>query len=772
MVAIACCVALGALQVQAAKRSDRGPGEPTSGGVSERLSRVFEERRRDSRSLGVVAASHGVRSHDNRVLVDVVLDGYAPGLADAIEAAGGTVRAISAKYQRASVAVADSGALAAIADLPQVQYIYPEYGAVRRTGSVESRAFEALTVDGLPPGLTGAGQTIGILADSFARTGNVVDGDTTTNGSTIDPDGNTAPVTLEGAKPQDSGDLPAVVELRRDDADPLAGPLTDEGAAMAELIHDLAPGADIAFYSAFVSFAEFAAGIDDLCGKAGADIVVDDVLYVAELMYQDDIISSAAEDCVQSGIAFFSAAGNNADTAFHRVYRDVDAFDTNNDGAASEFKGDFHDWNPDAGGDSLLGITLKDGEAFRAVLQWNQPALSVPDNDNNGPQVDLDLYLLDSAGKVLDSSFEDQVASNGSGGADPIEVVEYLNSTGVDQDVFLGIDHWAGSQDRIPQDEGTELEFRLVLFEIGAPSYEYTPTDSTMYGHPVADGVISVGAVPWWEAPAFDPAGGATREIDPEPFTAKGGSLQAHFRPNGAFFRRTRAPQPYLAAVDGNNNTFLGDDIDPVAGTETDTDPNFFGTSAAAPNAAAVAALLLEDDGTLQPADIAARLMTSAVDVTGMNASTGCDDRTGAGLIDATAAQSADDSAPTAMAGDDQDVKGGNTVTLDGSGSTDNNAVDAFKWTQVKGKRVSLSNPDGAQTEFSAPASDADLVFELRVIDAACLSDSDRITVTVKGSGGGGGGVGPPLLVLLALGLGGSVRRASCRGRPASRERA
>ena len=50
-----------------------------------------------------------------------------------------------------------------------------------------------------------------------------------------------------------------------------------------------------------------------------------------------------------------------------------------------------------------------------------------------------------------------------------------------------------------------------------------------------------------------------------------------------------------MAAMDGANTTFFvpGDDV----GQDQDTFPNFFGTSAAAPHAAAIAALVLESHG-------------------------------------------------------------------------------------------------------------------------------------------------------------------------------
>ena len=64
--------------------------------------------------------------------------------------------------------------------------------------------------------------------------------------------------------------------------DYLGATASDEGRAMAQLIHDTAPGSAIAFHTAFESELDFAEGIIRLQENAGSDVIVDDVRYFAE----------------------------------------------------------------------------------------------------------------------------------------------------------------------------------------------------------------------------------------------------------------------------------------------------------------------------------------------------------------------------------------------------------------------------------------------------------------------------------------------------------
>ena len=95
----------------------------------------------------------------------------------------------------------------------------------------------------------------------------------------------------------------------------------DEGTAMLEIIHDLAPGAQLYFATAFGSISSFADNIRAL-RAAGCDIIVDDVFYFVETPFQDGqtpasspirnggVVIQAVKDVTAAGALYFSSAGN------------------------------------------------------------------------------------------------------------------------------------------------------------------------------------------------------------------------------------------------------------------------------------------------------------------------------------------------------------------------------------------------------------------------------------------------------------------------------
>jgi predicted RNA-binding protein with TRAM domain len=91
---------------------------------------------------------------------------------------------------------------------------------------------------------------------------------------------------------------------------------------------------------------------------------------------------------------------------------------------------------------------------------------------------------------------------------------------------------------------------------------------------------------------------------------------------------------------------------------------------------------------------------------------------------------------PTADAGPDQTVDEGDTVTLDGSNSTDpDDGIASYLWTQTTGPPVTLSNTTAVQPTFTAPdvgPSGESLIFQLTVTDSGGLQATDSCIVTVS----------------------------------------
>ena len=84
---------------------------------------------------------------------------------------------------------------------------------------------------------------------------------------------------------------------------------TDEGRAMLENIHDIAPGANLQFATAFINELSFGQNIQALA-SAGSQIIVDDVGYADEPFFQPGLVSQGVDAVVAKGVTYFSAAGN------------------------------------------------------------------------------------------------------------------------------------------------------------------------------------------------------------------------------------------------------------------------------------------------------------------------------------------------------------------------------------------------------------------------------------------------------------------------------
>ena len=525
------------------------------------------------RADAAVAGAPTVR--DDRVLIDATAVGSGADLLRDLEALGLRNGVAFGRVVSGELPIA---ALPQAAALTRLKRATPARAA-RSVGAVDSQADVAMRADAsrLAFGVDGSGVAVGTLSDSYDCSGST-------------------PTSAAGDVA--SGDLPAGVTVLQELATCPGG--IDEGRAMMQLIHDVAPGASQLFHTAFGGQAVFAQGILDL-EAAGADVIVDDVYYFAEPFFQDGIIAQAADQVVAAGVPYFSSVGNQADASYESAFRPT----PKPAGFAASVDNTVHDFDPGPGVDAVQQIVVAPGATVTLILQWDDPFASAGVG-NPGAAGDVDLFVTDAAGSTsIVSSIDDNI-----GGGDPVEILQVTNTGGTPASGGIVIGFYDGVQ------PGT-----VKYLFLGDMSVEEHATNSaTGFGHPNAAGAVAVGAAYYDDTPEFGQ--------DPplrEAFTSLGG-VPIFFDTDGnRLVTPEQRPKLEITAPDGTDTTFFGFDSD---GTGF---PNFFGTSAAAPHAAAVAALLLEQAPDATPAEIRTALETTALDMD----APGFDPWTGHGLIQA-----------------------------------------------------------------------------------------------------------------------------------------
>ncbi len=117
-----------------------------------------------------------------------------------------------------------------------------------------------------------------------------------------------------------TGDLPAITTFPSDLAtDPDSESFGGRGTAMLEVIHDLAPGADLSFAAATDADSLFAA-VTWLTEVQGVDVIVSDVVDYTESMFTAGPLTAyIAEQLAEHDVMFIQAAGNDGE----RSYRDI-----------------------------------------------------------------------------------------------------------------------------------------------------------------------------------------------------------------------------------------------------------------------------------------------------------------------------------------------------------------------------------------------------------------------------------------------------------------
>ncbi|HXY97320.1 MAG TPA: S8 family serine peptidase, partial [Steroidobacteraceae bacterium] len=485
------------------------------------------------------------------------------------------------------------------------------------------------------PSLTGSGITVGVLSDSYNCYAVYAANQGMTAGGVPDPppSGTTGYAsngfTADAASDVSTGALPAGVNVLEEAGGPPTTtdtqpcietfgypeqlPYTDEGRAMLQIVHAVAPSAGLAFYTAVNSEADFANGIQALA-NAGAKVVADDVGYFDEPFFQDGLVSQAIDAVESQGVAYFSAAGNDSNLAYDNT---TPQFNAGNGPNASETMLNFDV----SGKTTASALTVKvpplfPGEFIAVVLEWDQPFLTgaYPGNGGSTPgatsQLDLCVSVPHDTGVVAYNYDLETATCTGlnATGTDPVQILivanpanATVNSIATTISVSVGLATGSPVPGRIKvawEDDGA-----------GSTITNFPPTNNaTIQGHPGAAGAAAVGAALFFETPLC----GTTPAVL-ETYSSLGGSPILFDTSGNPLATPVVRQKPDFVAPDGVNTTFFGFTL--ASGQITDTStvadcandasyPNYFGTSAATPHAAGLAALMLQANPSITPTDI------------------------------------------------------------------------------------------------------------------------------------------------------------------------
>ena len=527
---------------------------------------------------------------DGRVLVEARLADVSAASLHRLTVLGADIRVVDDHLRAVTIAI-DPGRLSALAPLVQsaVEVLKPMVNAsCPPPGAAISEGVTHLNVDKARAAahLDGTDVTVGVISDSFNFLG----------GQQADVLADELP-----GSGNPCGHTSNVLNLK-DATGTAEDPTTDEGRAMAQIVHDLAPGAHLIFQSGWYGELDMANAIRNLANQ-GAHIIVDDVTYFKEPMYQDGVIAKAVADVTAQGVTYFSSAGNSSYWQSGANLGSYEAMSFRPAECPGSIKSDYltgvkcHDFAGGVAPDPTYNVEVRAGGKVGYSLGWNEPMYGV--------STDLDLCITGASGELLACDRTNEITTG-----QPSAYVSWKNTTAGPVTVGLSVVRYTTI--------GTP-RFKLVRNQSAVSWIEPVSNSAgeiigpSTYGHNASGPGVTVAAAPR----------NATASV--EPWSSWGPARYCWAPVDGT------TPAPALTpcqtatidvtATDGVLTSFFGDGN------------RFFGTSAAAPHAAAIAALVRERQPCWTPAQVVSALESAG---RAMGPLTG--DAVGAGLLDATVA--------------------------------------------------------------------------------------------------------------------------------------
>ena len=262
---------------------------------------------------------------------------------------------------------------------------------------------------------------------------------------------------FDGLDAVPADDLPAEVLEMAFDSDGIIDRLTDHGTQMAEIVHDVAPGAELVVVTfADDRFAEAVAWLE----LAGVDVVSFSMEWTDGPLDGNHWTAPIIQASIDSGITWVVAAGNGADTHHNGTTMDVD-----DDG-----------WiEVTSGGIEHNAFTIRPAVTAEISLSWNDPA------------TDLDLCLFDM--ELMDDDGQPTL----------IECTENPQGSGELATEILTLENETGTRHRysygVTRRSGPETTYETRTWGT-SPLQFANPAASIAVPGNMAD-VITVGAVNW-----------------------------------------------------------------------------------------------------------------------------------------------------------------------------------------------------------------------------------------------------------------------------------
>ncbi len=322
----------------------------------------------------------------------------------------------------------------------------------------------------------------------------------------------------------------------------------DEGTAMLQIVHDIAPDAELYFHDRGSSQIEYVQALDQLI-RDGCRIICDDITYV-EPFFEDGYIARNIRDRILSyDIVFVTSAGNFAQEHYQGPFNGY----TSRGYSWHNFQG--------SGGSRDLKFTAPPQSTGHVVLEWDD---RFSESSNN-----YDLFLYNDQIREIGRSVKIQ-----DGDDDPIEYCRFMNEGTAPKDYYV----------RVVQAGGDNRTIELYVLPMGGNPVALDPCvpEDSMFGQQVVPEGISVGA----SMPDMN-------KTVVEPYSSRGPVTIKYPVPELRQKPEIAAPDNILVSA---GNGVLG---------------SFSGTSASAPHIAGLSALLWSAHPELKASEVRAMLLNA-----------------------------------------------------------------------------------------------------------------------------------------------------------------